>query len=281
MTYNNLALALISESNNSNSILDIDKELDNFNKILESIDILNENNILLEEDKVKTTLKERLIKIWDKIKKFFEEIIDKIYGFITGMKNNKKEYNNKFILISDYKPVGARRLNEYLFEATSKLNEYLLKINNFLTNIEPMLVNIGNTDNMEEKSNDIIKEIDDMTNNIKNDMHNIKEKYEGMWYDNPNVIISAGTDVSSIINKLFDAENDLYKKSQNTNGIIEKYKNNIAKNLKNENENTKYLFKINSKIIELLTEIGRQCSSISFDCDILAGELKKVSVKQK
>ena len=90
MFYSNpsLQLSILSES--------IDNEINNFNKLLESINILNENNILLEKVDMKelwNKFKEKIKEIWQKFKDWIKKVIKNINEAIQKIKakfNRKK-----------------------------------------------------------------------------------------------------------------------------------------------------------------------------------------------
>ena len=102
MTYDNLALALVNES----SYL-LNDEVSSFIKICESINILNENGILLEEDKtILEKLKDKAIKAWEKLLKVLNDIREKImslYRKIRDYIRQKKASNKELILTKNIK----------------------------------------------------------------------------------------------------------------------------------------------------------------------------------
>ena len=80
MFYSNpsLQLSILSES--------IDNEINNFNKLLESINILNENNILLLEKVDMRKIKDKVKEIFGKIKAAFIKLKETIRNIITKIK---------------------------------------------------------------------------------------------------------------------------------------------------------------------------------------------------
>ena len=123
MTYDNLALALVQEST-----YNIEDEINNFNKICESINILNENNILLEEVDI-NKFKEKAINALTKIKNAIIDFIDKIKKFIKNIINKIKErfrtIKNIYSLIKDASQIAKCIKNEsdyYTNENASELN---------------------------------------------------------------------------------------------------------------------------------------------------------------
>ena len=171
MTYDNLALALVQEST-----YNIEDEINNFNKICESINILNENGILLEaidKEKILEIIKNILIKI----KTALKTIVDKIKEFIGKIKDFLEDKIGSIyakILNSDNKLKSD-------FEYTFASEKFIEKTEDYIGRLSYFVIKFLNSDlakkvALEVELQSFFEEITSYTDKIENDKDDISEK---------------------------------------------------------------------------------------------------------
>ena len=249
MTYDNLALALISEST-----YNIEDELDNFNKILESIDILNENGILLEaidKEEILKIIKNILIKI----KIVLKNIVDKIKDFIGKIKDfleNKigsiynKIHSNDNNLKSDFKYTFASK------KFIEKTEEYIGRLSYFV--IRLLKSDLAKKVALEVELQSFFEEITLYTDKIENDKDDISEE----------TVIRKGTSIREAVNsykKKADEQLDKYFRLTKELGKVETDFEHIKIDSLDDIKDVECIKHIASIIIKIKSLINVLCSN--------------------
>lgn len=140
MNYDKLALAMVQVQES----ISLESEISNFNKIIESVNILNENGLLLEVDmkEVWGKIKEKIVSIFHTIIEKIKELAKKIFGR-RNIKMPKKINENEV----EYKDILFIYKNkQYRMEDVSSLLDLLAEnigLNNHLCNIVDNAISIN------------------------------------------------------------------------------------------------------------------------------------------
>ena len=233
MFYSNpsLQLSILSES--------IDNEINNFNKLLESINILNENNILLEKVDMKelwNKFKEKIKEIWQKFKDWIKKVIKNINEAIQKIKAkfNRKKIEDDAKAIENAIALTPEEKKEAKFNKVAEgLKDWAKSDLIYYYCLESS--KIKQTYNI-FKNKDIIKYNINVNFNNNTDSASISIPINY----NRTTIDEIQTQNNAIFEKFkFKELNDLFK---NSNGEDDDIKNNYFLNISSASINNKYDF---------------------------------------
>lgn len=239
-------------SNTNNNCIDdmyniICTECNNFDNMINSINILNENNILLEIDTSK--IKKKISDIWEGIKKFIIGIINRLSTLFSKFnkqniekivdekfKNNKKgKEENKEENVEDnteenievevLKPTD-KFIKTYESEYKSKVNEFVKQIKDFSSKLLSIAKGKStyNKEELENEADQLNKSMSELENDIFKDYGGIS-KISSSNRDCFEVYTSSDkTEVKNILDKNLDYANDnkkLITNIRNTVGTLD------------------------------------------------------------